>query len=379
MGKGFRGVATFTVGLILLYVLSGEAVTRLVGESGGGVAAEGVNPDAGREIFWGKGKCATCHSVGDEGSAIRCPNLGETGPTGLSMGLRAEQRATERQTQGASHVKTGTDYLVESIAEPDAYVVEGFKAEMPRVYQPPISLTADEIRAVITYLQSLGGEVDAAAIQLPAAVAQAAGAQAEGAAFRLYLPGDPERGEALFTGEVGDVACGKCHTVAGEGGQVGPELTDVAGRQTLENIVQSILEPSAVIASGFDPIVVRTKDNRTVNGVIKAEDDAQITIVTSDGEEVEIRKADMAAERRAPDVPSVMPGNFSEVLTIQQLSDLVAYLQKAGGVYEEPTPAEEGAQKPGPSATPTPQAALRRVVASRGTTLLSRDLASRQR
>jgi mono/diheme cytochrome c family protein len=96
----------------------------------------------GREIMDGKGLCFTCHTVGKSG-ALRFPDLD-------GIGSRAATRIP-----GLSDV----EYLVQSMYEPDTYIVPGFNPGMPVINKPPIGLTDDEIRAVIAYLQSLGGTV----------------------------------------------------------------------------------------------------------------------------------------------------------------------------------------------------------------------------
>jgi putative heme-binding domain-containing protein len=320
---------TVVFGLVMLglFVYVGALVT---GISGGGApaAAAGVNPEAGEAIYWGKGKCSTCHSLGERGSAIRGPNHENV------CGRAREERVAERQAAGATHIQTATDYLVESIAQPQAEIVEGFSGQMPKVYLPPISLTPDEIRAVILYLQTQGCEADAAAITLPPEILNAASAQvAAGGAFTLVLSGDPEAGKALFADETGPAACVKCHTVAGEGEDVGPELTDVAGTQTLEYIFESIVNPSAEIAAGdYEPIQVQLADGTILSGIIKAEDDAAVTIKDKEGVETVVNKSDISRERRHPDAPSIMPDNFGELLTVKQVADLIAFLQQSAGV-----------------------------------------------
>ena len=94
----------------------------------------------GRQIMEGKGLCFTCHTVGKSG-ALRFPDL-------EGVGARAGNRVP-----GLSDV----EYLAQSLYQPDAFVVEGFNPGMPVINRPPIGLTDDEIRAVIAYLQSLGG------------------------------------------------------------------------------------------------------------------------------------------------------------------------------------------------------------------------------
>jgi putative heme-binding domain-containing protein len=311
-----------------VFVYIGALVTAISGGAGVATAAVGVNPEAGEAIYWGKGKCATCHSLGERGSAIRGPNHENV------CGLARDQRVAERQAAGAASIQTATDYLVESIADPQVYIVEGYSGAMPKVFLPPISLTADEIRAVVMYLQTQGCEPDAAAIQLPSAILTAAQAGASaGGEFTLVVTGDPEAGRALFFDAGGPAACVKCHTVAGEGAQVGPELTDVAGTQTLEYVFESIMDPSAQIApGGYEPVQVQLTDGTVLAGILTGEDEAAVTIKDKDGVETVVNKSDIRRERRYPDVPSIMPDNFSELLTVKQVADLIAFLQQSAGV-----------------------------------------------
>lgn len=94
----------------------------------------------GREIMEGKGLCLTCHTIGQSG-ALRFPDL-------AGIGAEAENRVPGM---------TGVDYLLQSMYEPGAYVVEGFPPAMPPVNQAPIELTDGEILTVIAALQALGG------------------------------------------------------------------------------------------------------------------------------------------------------------------------------------------------------------------------------
>jgi mono/diheme cytochrome c family protein len=95
----------------------------------------------GREIMEGKGLCLTCHTIGQTG-ALRFPDL-------AGIGTRAGSRVPG---------KSDVEYLVESMYEPTAYVVEGFPPAMPPVNVPPIGLTDQEILSVIAALQALGGK-----------------------------------------------------------------------------------------------------------------------------------------------------------------------------------------------------------------------------
>ncbi len=139
--------------VITLFLWSGKMITEMTGEGGKTGGEVNVTPDGGEQIFWGRGRCFTCHSVGEKGNAVRGPNLGQFGEKyPLPIGARAEERA-KRRFEKTGLFYSATDYLVESLAEPSAHVVSGYKNEMAVTYSPPIALSPDEIMAVVSYLQ----------------------------------------------------------------------------------------------------------------------------------------------------------------------------------------------------------------------------------
>ncbi len=322
-------IVVFVLAVLGAFVYVGHVVTDV---SGGGVAtagAEGVSPEAGEVIFWGKGKCHTCHSIGDRGSAIRCPNLGENNVAALlslPLGLRAVERAAMRSEQTGTHF-TATDYLVESLADPGAYVVDGFKNEMPYVYKPPIGLTPDEVKAVISYLQSQGGDVDIASIKLPDVILKSQ--KEESAPWEPYIAGDAESGQELFFDEESNAGCARCHAVNEQGGSVGPELTTVAGTRSPQYIVESIISPSAVIASGFEPTLIITKDERYLTGIQKGEDEGSISLMLDSGELMEVDKNEV--QEIAPQDTSIMPAGFADDLTMTEFHDVLAFVLTLDG------------------------------------------------
>ena len=318
MQKSFWYMALFTGILIGGFIYLGSVITTLSGEKGAVAAvATGVNPEGGETIFWGKGQCHTCHSIGKRGSSIRGPNLG-------GVGDRAAERAKERAAQGKAGM-TATGYLIESLAVPDAYVVKGFKAEMPLVYKPPIALSPDEVKAVISYLQSQEGEVNIAEIELPPVIMDSVKSSGGGevAEWKPYLEGEPAVGEALFFDLKGDVACAKCHTVKDKGEKVGPELTTVAATRSPQFIIESILEPSAVIASGYEPVKVKTKKGKIIVGILKEENDQHVLVMDSAGNVTEIPRADVKKLKLLK--TSVMPP-FGNVINMEDFHNLLAYL-----------------------------------------------------
>ncbi|MFQ5680182.1 MAG: hypothetical protein ACE5HP_12070 [Gemmatimonadota bacterium] len=322
MGTNWIKAPLFTVALVALFVWAGEVVTRA---SGAGVAVplgEGVSVETGEQVFWGPGKCHTCHSIGTRGSSIRCPNLGPARGE-EAIGLRAVDRARERGAELGQEMSP-TEYLVESITDPSAHVVEGYKDEMPKVYEPPISLTGDQITSVILYLQSQGGTPDPKEIVLPPEVRLASRAGAGATPWEPYLEGDSARGRELFFDVEGPAPCAKCHRVGEAGGDVGPELTSVAGTRTAQFILESILEPSKEIASGYEPVLIQTRTGRILDGIVRRETADSVWLVTAEGEEIPLALSDV--ERRRDQELSVMPGDFAQTLSVKDLHDLLAFL-----------------------------------------------------
>jgi mono/diheme cytochrome c family protein len=203
---------------------------------------------AGEQLFYGKGTCALCHSI-EPSEAARCPQLG-AGPLGPAMGQRAEARVKEPDYKGSA--KNGTEYLIESLTHPKAYIVQGFPDIMPVINKPPIGLNVDELAAVVAFLQSLqGGQVSVTPKQVAAFLGAEERAPAPAAQPVVATMGNRPP-EQLIT----ELACVACHKFDAPEPLVGPSLWDIGARADAEYIRQSILDPNAVIAPGFPPMVM---------------------------------------------------------------------------------------------------------------------------
>ena len=194
--------------------------------------AEDLSPtelaEAGREIFFGKGTCALCHTIGGKGD--RCPDL-------AGVGAGAATRLADL---------SASEYLAQSLYQPNSYVVEGFAPTMPAANRPPIDLEAREIAALVAFLQSQGGEITVTAKTL----FEAAGASAPAAA-----PADTAEGGGPLDAVaiIQKYACSACHDMASPARRVGPSLYDIGARQNKAAILQSIVEPDAEMTPGEPP------------------------------------------------------------------------------------------------------------------------------
>lgn len=132
---------------------------------------------------------------------------------------------------------------------------------------------------------------------------------------------DPARGAAHF---FGPAACFACHRVGERGADVGPDLTDLGRRARPAEVVRSILEPSATIIEGYQQARLVLDDGSELVGMLRGEERDRWTVVTADGRTHVVRPSAVAGrELRAR---SPMPDNYGELLSADELADLVAWL-----------------------------------------------------
>jgi cytochrome c oxidase subunit 2 len=238
------GVKVGLVSLIVMGAYSGYAnyIPQIESKPPQELSLEGGNVTpaqlvkAGEEIYHTKGTCEVCHRIGQKGT--RAPDL-------AGVGGRAA-----RMKPGM----TAKAYLVESLINPNAVIVEGYPPIMPAVDKPPIALNRSELWALTAFLQSQGGTVDVALNDIPA-TAGAAGAGGGAPAAQVSLPGDPTAGKAVYTGKGGCLACHKAKDVPGT--PVGPDLSQIAKIQTPDYIMKKILDPKGMgTVAGFPPGVM---------------------------------------------------------------------------------------------------------------------------
>jgi len=141
-----------------------------------------------------------------------------------------------------------------------------------------------------------------------------------------------KRGRSFENGKEAFAAaqCVQCHRFGNAGGSVGPELTAVSSRLTPRDILESIIEPSKVVSEQFQNTTLFLKDGDDVTGRIVEEDDQKVVLITDALKQTkkEVKKSDVQ-ERRASRL-SPMPEGLVNVLTRDEILDLVAYLQSGG-------------------------------------------------
>lgn len=136
-------------------------------------------------------------------------------------------------------------------------------------------------------------------------------------------PGDVARGQAVFNGS--KAACASCHAIGYLGGKVGPDLTRIGAVRTDQDLLESIVYPSASFVRSYEPMSIATRDGRVLAGLLTKDAPDEITLVIGADKEERIARADI--EEIRPATVSVMPAGLDQQLSPGELADLVAFLR----------------------------------------------------
>jgi putative heme-binding domain-containing protein len=191
----------------------------------------------------------------------------------------------------------------------DTQLSEIISSGVPGTGMPPFrSLSPAQVRALVAYLHLLEGKVKARA-----------------------LPGDASSGRKIFFGK-GE--CSTCHTISGEGGFLGPDLSAYGPQMSAEAILKALTGPARIVPSGYKPATVTTRDGSRVEGVVRNEDNFSVQLQTRDGTFLFLQKSDLLSMEYGSQ--SLMPANYGERLSRSELNDLVSFLMSAGSPSKTP-------------------------------------------
>ena len=147
-----------------------------------------------------------------------------------------------------------------------------------------------------------------------------------------------ENGQRLF--EL--ATCASCHRMGESGGPLGPELTDVAGRlaqagpEPRLRLLEEILHPSRQIADRYRTIVIGTLDGKQLSGIVVENEVEGYRLVNNPQTprtSIFIPRSEI--ERIDQTQISLMPAGLLSTFTLEDIMDLLAYLE-AGGKKDHP-------------------------------------------
>jgi putative heme-binding domain-containing protein len=179
---------------------------------------------------------------------------------------------------------------------------------MPRVRRT----TPDELRQLVAYVRSLG------------------------ATTSTPIKGNAAKGEKIYASS----GCATCHMIRGQGGVLGPVLTDIGYLRGAAYLRQALVDPGAVLPSGtlpipsrgyreYLPVRVIAADGSVVRGIRLNEDVFTLQVRDQAGRLHSFRKSDTKAIQKEDGI-SLMPA-FGDRIKGEDLDDLVAYLASLGG------------------------------------------------
>jgi cytochrome c oxidase cbb3-type subunit III len=225
--------------------------------------------EAGRRLF--ASSCSGCHGPTGEGG--RGPNL-----------------MTARQVK-----RFGDEVLFQSIQK-----------GLPGTDMPPTPLPDEQIWQLTAYVRSLNAS-----------------------ASDLILDGDEAKGRELYFGKGG---CNKCHALRGEGGSLGPDLTNVGGSKSLNHIRDAILDPNKRISDGYRAATLHLKSGKTITGALRDVTNYSVSLVDNEGNLYLLRQDEIADLQLAKSSP--MP-SYKDRLTKAEQQDLIKFVTRQSARRQE--------------------------------------------
>ena len=200
-----------------------------------------------------------------------------------------------------------------SRAPDDAALAKVISNGIPNTAMPRIRrFTENELQQLVAYVRSVGK------------VAQ------------VSVPGDAKKGATIYK----NLACSSCHIVAGEGGNLGPDLTDIGFLRGAAYLRQAIVDPGSSLPKGtlavpsrgyaeYLPVRIVTRQGGEVRGIRVNEDAFTIQVRDAAGKFYSLRKSDLELLDKQAE-KSIMP-SLARRLAAPELTDLVAYLSSLRG------------------------------------------------
>ena len=141
-----------------------------------------------------------------------------------------------------------------------------------------------------------------------------------------------EQGKIMFAATL----CSSCHTMQGEGGNIGPDLTQLGNRFTTKDMLEAILDPNKVVSDQYAATVFVMKDGSSVVGRLTNEDENKFYVSQNPFAPQTLRelvKSDVSSTKLSR-ISLMMPGLINS-LNNEELKDLLAYLMAGGNKEHE--------------------------------------------
>jgi putative heme-binding domain-containing protein len=136
-----------------------------------------------------------------------------------------------------------------------------------------------------------------------------------------------ETGKGLFVSSL----CASCHSMQGQGGVSGPDLTQIGSRFTYRDMLEAIIEPGKVISDQYGATVFYLKSGKSVIGRQISFDESGYTIAQNPfaPQEHRLIPKEEVIRTRVSEISPMLPGMINR-LNAQELKDLLAFLKSGG-------------------------------------------------
>jgi putative heme-binding domain-containing protein len=122
--------------------------------------------------------------------------------------------------------------------------------------------------------------------------------------------------------------CSACHRLGYVGGELGPELSTIGSSRTRAALLEAILFPNARLEQGYRTTKFLMTSGQTYTGVVGRQLDAESFLLQTGADQTVVIRND-EIELQEPGTVSIMPSGIAEVLSPQELADLLAILEAA--------------------------------------------------
>lgn len=138
----------------------------------------------------------------------------------------------------------------------------------------------------------------------------------------LLIGGNAENGRKIFF-EKPEANCAKCHKVGNQGGDLGPALDGLGAKQNREYLLESLMHPNARTLEGYESVIVLLKSGSGISGLLKNENESELTISTLEDGLVTVKKSEVQVRQKGL---SPMPEGLDQLLSRQDLRDLIEFM-----------------------------------------------------
>ncbi|MBI1789149.1 MAG: c-type cytochrome [Acidobacteria bacterium] len=183
-------------------------------------------------------------------------------------------------------------------SEEDLY--EAIRNGIAGTLMPAMALADADIKKIVAYIRGL-----------------------RATAVKEHVPGDRAAGEALFWGK-GE--CGKCHTLGGRGGLLGPDLSSLGAERRLAAIREALTQPLPHVPRGYQPVRLTTSEGRAIRGIVKNENNFSLQVLDESGKLHLLLREEVSEIQYSPE--ALMPRDYQRRLTPDEFQNLLAFLSK---------------------------------------------------